>query len=109
MVRDDFQLEDKLGRVQFFQETFLLVDISAEVVLGIPFLTFNNADVQFVKNELTWRSYTTAKALPTIKQVELIDKREFGKAALDENFETFVVHVTSLSSTPLNVYLSRRP
>ena len=45
MVLADFQVEDKLGRVRFFQETFLLANISAEVVLGMPFLTLSNADV----------------------------------------------------------------
>ena len=53
MVLASFQLEDKLGRARFFQETFLLADISAEVVLGMPFLTFSNANIQFVKKELT--------------------------------------------------------
>ena len=100
MVLADFQVEDKLGRVRFFQETFLLADISAEVVLGMPFLTLSNADVQFVEKELTWRSYTTAEALPTTKRVELIDKKEFAKAALDKNSETFVVHVASFSLIP---------
>ena len=100
MVLASFQVEDKLGRIRFFQETFLLADISTEVVLGMPFLTLSNADVQFVEKELTWRSYTTTEALPTTKQVELIDKKEFAKAALDENSETFVVHVASLNLTP---------
>ena len=75
MVLADFQVEDKLGRVRFFQKTFLLANISAEVVLDMSFLTLSNADVQFLKKELTWRSYTTAKALPTTKRVELINKK----------------------------------
>ena len=100
MVLASFQVEDKLGRARFFQETFLLANISAEVVLGMPFLTLSNADVQFVEKELTWRSYTTVKALPTTKRVELINKKEFAKAALDENFETFVVHVAFLNLAP---------
>ena len=45
MVLANFQVEDKLGRARFFQETFLLADIGAEVVLGMPFLTFSNADI----------------------------------------------------------------
>ena len=65
MVLANFQVEDKLGRIWFFQETFLLANISAEVVLNMPFLTLSNADVQFVEKELTWRSYTTIEALPT--------------------------------------------
>ena len=53
MVLADFHMEDKLGKARFFQETFLLANIDAEVVLSMPFLTLNNADVQFVKKELT--------------------------------------------------------
>ena len=106
MVLANFQVEDKLGRSQFFQETFLLADISTEVVLGMPFLTLSNADIQFIEKELTWRSYTTAKVLPTIKQVELINKKEFAKAVLDENSETFVIHVASLNLVP-GIHLDR--
>ena len=98
MVLANFQMEDKLGRARFFQKTFLLADISVEVVLEMPFLTLSNADIQFPEKELTWRSYTTAKALPTTKWVELIDKKEFVKVALDENSETFVVHVAILEA-----------
>ena len=65
----------------------------------MPFLTLSNADVQFVEKELTWRTYTTAKALPTTKRVELNDKKEFAKMVLDENSETFIVHVASLNLT----------
>ena len=51
----------------------MLTDISMEVVLGIPFLTRSNADVQFAEKKLTWKIYTTKKALPTIRRFELID------------------------------------
>ena len=106
MVLASFQVEDKLGRARFFQETFLLADISAEVVLGMPFLTLSNADVQFVEKELTWRSYTTTEVLPTTKWVEPINKKEFAKAALDEKSETFVIHVASLNLSP-GIHLDR--
>ena len=100
MVLTSFQVEDKLGRARFFQETFLIADIIAEIVLGMPFLTLSNANIQFVKRELTWKSYTAAKAISTIKWVKLINKKEFAKAVLDENLETFVVHVVSFNLTP---------
>ena len=45
MVIAAFQVVDKLGRSRFFQETFLLADISMKVVLGMPFLTLSNADI----------------------------------------------------------------
>ena len=107
MVLASFQVEDKLGRARFFQETFLLADIGVEVVLGMPFLTLSNADIQFEKKELTWRSYTTAEALPTTKRVEIIDKKEFAKAALDENVEAFVVHVTSIGLSSMSIHPAR--
>ena len=96
MVIAAFQVVNKLGCSRFFQETFLLADISMEVVLGMPFLTLSNADVQFAEKELTWRTYTTEKALPTTRRVEIIDRKKFAKTALDENVEAFVVHVSSL-------------
>ena len=70
-----------------------------KVVLSMPFLTFNNADVRFVEKELTWRSYTTAKALPTTKRIELINEKEFANAVLDEKSETFVVYMVSFNLT----------
>ena len=108
IVLASFQVEDTLGRARFFQETFLLTDLSIEVVLKMLFLTFSNANIKFAQKKLTWRSYTTAKALPTIKQVEIIDKKEFAKTALDENVEAFVVHVTSLSLSSMVIHPAKK-
>ena len=52
MVIAGFQVLDKLGKVQFFQKTFLLADINVDVVLWIPFFTYSNTDIQFNKWEL---------------------------------------------------------
>ncbi len=96
MVSASFSLQDSLRRVRFFEETFLLVNTSMEVVLGMPFLALSNTDFQFGAKKLTWRSYTIAEALSTTSRGKLIDKREFAKAALDENLETFIMHVSAL-------------
>ena len=61
------------------------------------FLTLSNTDIQFAKKELTWRSYTAKEALPITQKIELINKKEFAKAPLDENIEVFVVYVSFLS------------
>lgn len=45
MVINAFQVLNKIGRSQFFQEIFLLANISMEVVLKIPFLIFSNVNV----------------------------------------------------------------
>ncbi len=44
-----FSLQNKLGKVQFFEETFLLADTSMEVVLGLPFRTLSDADIWFAE------------------------------------------------------------
>ncbi len=108
MTSARFSLQDSLGRVWFFEKTFLLADTSMEVVLGMPFLSFNNTDVEFVElKKLTWRSYTTVEALLTTSRMELIDKREFAKAAMDENSEAFVVHMSALDVAESSIYPSQ--
>ena len=67
------------------------------MVLKMPFLILSNVNSHFTDKKLTWRSFITAEALFTIKQVELINKKKFAKVALDENVEVFVVHMTSIS------------
>lgn len=78
-----FSLQDKLGRVQFFQETFLLANTSMEVVLGMLFLNLSSVDIRFAERELVWRTdlpYTAAETMT--RRVELIDKVEFAAATL---------------------------
>lgn len=48
-----FQVEDKLGKARFFQETFLMADTSAEAILGMPFLTLSKVDANFTERALT--------------------------------------------------------
>ncbi len=97
MVVSTFSMSDKDGRERFFEDSFLLADVSPDIVLGMLFLTMSNADVDFQARDLQWRSYTTRKVLPTTRQVELIGKKEFAAAALDPEHEAFVVHVAALS------------
>ena len=93
MVIADFQVEDKGGRPRFFQETFLVANTKFEVVLGMPFLKISNANIAFGEGTLTWKSYTTIKALPTTKRVQLVNPKEFVIAPLDADSKTFVMHV----------------
>ena len=112
MVVAAFSVVDKVNRVRFFEETFLVANVSLEVIFGMPFLTLSNADVNFLSQNLWWKTYTTKEALPTTRCVELVGKKEFVAAALNPEHETYVVHVASLSSTPLaslDVHLFREP
>ena len=112
MVVAAFSVTNQANKVRFFEEIFLVANVSPDVVLGIPFLILSGADVKFLKRELWWRSYTIKEVLPTTKRVKLVEKKEFTAAALDPEYKTFVIYVTSLES-PSNtqkgdVHLSRR-
>lgn len=106
MVLASFQVEDNLEKARFFQETLLLANTNMKVILDILSMTLNNRDVQFVKKELIWRLYTLTKTLPTTKQLEIIDKKEFAKAIIEQNIEIFVVYVTSLYLGQITIHLA---
>ena len=102
-------MTDQADRVRFFEEPFLVANISPDVILKMPFVTLNDADVDFTKREFWWKNYTIEKVLPTTKWVELVGKKEFAAAVLDPKHETFVVHVAFLESLCQkdDVHLSR--
>ena len=52
MVVAAFSVVDKANRVIFFEKTFLVANVSSEVVLGMPFLILSCADVDFSGREL---------------------------------------------------------
>ena len=52
MVIADFQVEDKGGRLRFFQETFLVANTKFEMVLGMPFLKISNVNIAFGEKTL---------------------------------------------------------
>ena len=97
MVVSTFFVTDKNNREKFFEESFLLANVKSDIVLGMPFLTMSNADVDFQAWDLQWRSYTTRDVFLTIKQVELIGKKEFVATALDPKHEVFVIYVAVLN------------
>lgn len=68
------------------------------------FLFFNNTDFQFNLEKLIQRFHTVVEVLPITNRVEFIDKKEFTKAALDENFKTFVIHITTLKAISIHPF-----
>ena len=56
-------MTDKANQVKFFEESFLMANISLEVVFGILFLTLSFANIDFLEEKLWWRIYTSQKAL----------------------------------------------
>ena len=48
MVVTNFSVTDKVNRVRFFEETFLVANVSPEIVFGMPFLTLSDADIDFL-------------------------------------------------------------
>ncbi len=40
-------MSDKDDKERFFEESFLLAEVKPDIVLGMPFLTMSNIDVDF--------------------------------------------------------------
>ena len=74
----------------------------------MSFLKISNADVAFGKKTLTWKSYTTNKALPTTKQVQLVDPKEFVIAALNADSKTFIIHIAVHESEEMAMDSNRK-
>ncbi len=109
MVVSTFLVLDKDGKEMFFEESLLLADVSPNIVLGITFLTMSNADVDFQARDLQWRSYSTGEVLPTTRQVELIEKKEFAAIAFNPEHEALVVYIAALSiDSGDEMHLSKR-
>ena len=52
MVVSTFFVLDINSRERFFEESFLLTDVKPDIILGILFLTINNAHVDFQAQNL---------------------------------------------------------
>ena len=114
IVVSAFSVVDKRNRVKFFKDTFLVANITPKVVFGMLFLILSGADVDFLGWKLWWRTYTTEKALLTTRRIEIVGKKKFANAALDQEYEVYIVYIRSvsfnvlLSSCPLDVHPFRR-
>ena len=52
MVVAVFLVTDQADKIRFFEETFLIANVSLDVVFGMLFLTLSGADIDFPKKEL---------------------------------------------------------
>ena len=108
MVDIAFLIKYEANQVRLFEETFLVANINLEIVFKMSFLTLNGVDVDFLRRELEWRTYTTKKTFLTTRHIKPVSKKVFAVAALDPEHETYVVHIGSVSfimlpsSSPLN-------
>lgn len=91
IVLANFQFEDKQGKIQFFQKTFLVADTAMKVILKMAFLTFDKVKINFADEKLNQKTYFLDKSLLTTKQMQMIDQKNFMAAALALNKEVFIV------------------
>lgn len=93
MVLASFYFKDKLGKIQFIKEIFLVIVTSINIILGMLFFNLNNENMVFKDQKLTLRSYTLATALLTTKWVKIINQKEFAVTTLESEKEAFVTYL----------------
>ncbi len=74
IIVSTFFILDKDSKTWFFKKSFLLRDISLDVVFEILFLTMNKFNINFQTQNLQKRSYITKKVFSITKKVEQIKK-----------------------------------
>ncbi len=52
MVVSTFSVSDKEGRESFFEESFLLANVSPDIVLGMLFLIMSSVNINFQAQDL---------------------------------------------------------
>lgn len=67
MVIASFLIDYKVKKLSFFEETFLLANISIDIVLEMPFLILSKIEINFLEREPNWKLYTIINTLLTIK------------------------------------------
>ena len=85
-----------------------MADTKFEVILGIFFFKISNVDVLFGKEILIWKFNTINKALPTTKQVQNVDLKNFFLAALNIDSKMFKVHVAIWERKKMLMYSKKQ-
>ena len=47
-----FSMTDQANKIRFFEEIFLIANVSPDVVFGMFFFILNNINIDFLKREL---------------------------------------------------------
>lgn len=71
------------------------------MILGISFVRLSNVNILFPKQKLIWRSYILAKAISSVKEVQMIGSKKFVAAALDLRKKAIVLYIAHLGAIML--------
>lgn len=95
---------DNVNRKSWFLEnTFLWVDISIDITHKMLFFNICNVSVNFTNWKLKKRLYINIKVLHIILWEELIGEKEFAVITLNPNNETWIIYVSFLISSDLDL------
>lgn len=67
------------------------------------FITLSNTEINFLEQKLNQRFYIIIRTFLTIKQVELVRKKEFTTTAFDLDNKILIIHIVFLANS--NIYL----
>lgn len=62
------------------------------------FLILSDANIDFLKKNIWWKSYAIEETLFTSKRIKLVGEKKIIVATLDPDYETFIINVAILDS-----------
>lgn len=75
-----------------------------DLVLAMIFLNFSNANIQISTESFTGTIYYSPVVFGTTRHEQLINKDKFAQLTLEENSETFFVHVIALNTETQTIH-----
>lgn len=72
-------MANRYERTRYFKGTFLVADLSHDMVLGMLFFELTLPEMHFVLADFSWKNYTAANALVATKQVDIVDAKYSAK------------------------------
>lgn len=85
-------------------KTFSLANFSIDIILKMFFFILNNIKINFVDWTLSLRLYTIDKILSIMRNIELIQKKEFVFTAFDLKDKAFIIQIVFINKKS-NIYL----
>lgn len=100
-----FYVGNEKKKSKFIGNNFLLAKLKIEIILKILFLIFSNMKQYLIELELFLRTHTSINAILPILEFELVDRKEFVDAFLNQEEKTCMVCITCFANSDLYIYL----
>lgn len=97
-----FSIINQAKNIRLFQETFLMANVNPDIIFKMFFFTLNSTNIYFLKKKVLMEILHYQESFFTIKQVKLVEKKEFVVVAFNLGYKTFIIFIISFDGSNNN-------